>query len=233
MQKDGTLGSNEGLEEPLSASPSTVDPPLDSIEISASHMNKLTLDSQSPVYSGEANLDDSERFDVSTDSVADNQNVEVEQSRLGEIESGGDHEQVEVGDANEFYDAEENPVQKIDEPKELKEHTDASHEHPNGNQLESQTESRVESETESRVESETESRVKSESRIKEEGNSLTEIEKNGQVADQEVDMRTQTVSVSDKLIPEVKLEFKVHTDSSEACQNEQKEALKTEVEADS
>ena len=246
MKKDGKLGSSEGLDEPLSASPSTTDPPMDSVAIAASDIDKLKIEPQSPVSPGEANVDDlgssvvppgessvSENFEDTTDSVAINQNVKTEPSELGQAESGGDYGQMEGGDANEFYDAIENPVQNNDESNEVKDQTDASHEPSKEIKVESVNESRIESE--SRIENANgiESRVENESRLRNEDNSLAEIEQNEQGTNQDEVVRTQTVSVSDKLIPEFKLEFKVNTESSETSQNEQEKDVKTEVEADS
>ena len=213
IKKEGMLGSNESLEEPSSASPSTVDPPLDSVSIAAVDMDKLKLEPHSHVSPGETNLDDlgssvmqhiepsgSEHMEDSTGSVAVNQNVEAEQSNYG---------QVEASETAEFYDAEENPVQSVDETNESKDCINTSHEHTNETKLENETESR----------------------LKEQENSVAEIDQSGQGADTEEDLRTRTVSVSDKLIPEVKLEFKVHTDSSGTHQNEQEEVIKTEAES--
>ena len=254
MKKDGKLGSSEGLDEPLSASPSTTDPPMNSVEIAASDMDKLKIEPQSPVSPVETNVDDlgstvippgessvSENFEDTTDSVAINQNVKIEQTEIGQAESGGDYGQVEGVDANEFYDAEENPVQNINESNKVKDQTDASHETTKEVKVESVTESRIENESrdesESRIESESrvknESGIENESRLRNEDNSLAEVEQSEQGIDQDEVVRTQTVSVSDKLIPEFKLEFKVNTEGSETRQNEQEKVVKTEVEADS
>ena len=220
--REGKSSVNEGLDEPSSASPSNLGPqgsPLGS----ALNTDNVKLEPESPVSPGETVFENTPSSPLSgheeINTVEVNQNMESEEITYNEIVRTGEAVKVDKVGAMLGQNVHDETGQGV---------------HGEQDSLKDNKPSR-----ENTYSDENQIRDKHEDRLYENENLKVENEQSKSEIDLAEEIRTRTVSVSDKLIPEVKLEFKVHTDSevgqssNDHAKDEQSSVVKTEVEIES
>lgn len=184
----------------------------------------MKLEPESPVSPGETVFENTPLSPLSgheeINTVEVNQNMESEQITDNEILRTGEAAKVDKAGAMLGQNVHDEIGQGVHgEQDSLKDNNKTSHENPYSD--------------------ESQIRDKHEDRLYEEENMKVENVQGKSEIDLAEEIRTRTVSVSDKLIPEVKLEFKVHTDSevgqssNDHVKDEQSSVVKTEVEIES